>query len=139
MVRSSRTPFEVSGYDVVLVGQVDPIKIDIDKIQAKLDSPEYAVMAQSLREIGLHSAVDLLATYAGRPTDLQGWLKDAVITHDKDMRLQYLAGMSLNLYQANDIYQDMVKFGPFMPKEMFTGSDVHLQLLEKAIAQGTSR
>jgi hypothetical protein len=26
-----------------------------------------------------------------------------------------------------------------MPKEMFTGSDVHLQLLEKAIAQGTSR
>jgi hypothetical protein len=33
----------------------------------------------------------------------------------------------------------MVKFGPFMPKEMFTGSDVHLQLLEKAIAQGTSR
>jgi len=73
----------------------------------------------------LHSAVDLLATYAGRPTDLQGWLKDAMVTHDKDMRLQYLAGMSLNLYQANDIYQDMVKYGPFMPREMFTGSDVH--------------
>ena len=128
-----------SGYDVVLVGQADPIKIDVDKIQAKLDSPEYEVMAQSLREIGLHSAVDLLATYAGRPTDLQGWLKDAMVTHDKDLRLQYLAGMSLNLYQANDIYQDMVKFGPTMPKDMFTGSDVHLQLLEKAIAQGTSR
>jgi hypothetical protein len=70
---------------------------------------------------------------------LQSWLKDAIITHDKDMRLQYLAGMSLNLYHANDIYQDMVKYGPYMPKEMFTGSDVHLQLLDHAISQGTSR
>ena len=83
--------------------------------------------------------MDLLATYAGRPTDLQGWLKDAVVTRDKDMRLQYLAGMSLNLYQANDIYQDMVRYGPYMPKEMFTGSEASLQALERAIANGTSR
>jgi spermidine synthase len=128
-----------SGYDVVLVGQAEPIKIDIDKMQARLDSPEYAVLSKSLKDIGLFSAVDLLATYAGRPSDLQSWLKDAIITHDKDMRLQYLAGMSLNLYHANDIYQDMVKYGPYMPKEMFTGSDVHLQLLDHAISQGTSR
>jgi spermidine synthase len=128
-----------SGYDVVLVGQAEPIKIDIDKMQARLDSPEYAVLSKSLKDIGLFSAVDLLATYAGRPSDLQSWLKDAIITHDKDMRLQYLAGMSLNLYHANDIYQDMVKYGPYMPKEMFTGSDVHLQLLDRAISQGTSR
>jgi hypothetical protein len=33
----------------------------------------------------------------------------------------------------------MVKYGPYMPKEMFTGSDVHLQLLDHAISQGTSR
>ena len=128
-----------AGYDVVLVGMAEPIKIDIDKIQAKLDNPEYSVMAQSLKEIGLYSAVDLLATFAGRPTDLQGWMKDAVITHDKDMRLQYLAGMSLNLYQANDIYQDMVKYGVYMPKDMFTGSDASLQALDRAINQGTSR
>ena len=35
------------GYDVVLLGQVEPTKIDVDKLQAKLDSPEYARMAQS--------------------------------------------------------------------------------------------
>jgi spermidine synthase len=128
-----------AGYDVVLVGQAEPIKIDIDKFQAKLDSPEYAVMAQSLKEIGLHSAVDLLATFAGRPSDLKGWTKDAIITHDKDMRLQYLAGMSLNLYQANDIYQDMVRYGVYMPRDLFTGSEASLKALEQAISQGTSR
>jgi len=128
-----------AGYDVVLVGMAEPIKIDIDQIQAKLDSPEYSVMAQSLKEIGLYTAVDLLATFAGRPTDLEGWLKGAIITNDKDMRLQYLAGMSLNLYQANDIYQDMVRYGVYMPRDMFTGSEASLQALDRAINQGTSR
>jgi spermidine synthase len=122
-----------------VIGQADPIQIDIDKMQAKLDSPAYAITSKSLQEIGFHSAVDLLATYAGRPSDLQQWLKGAVITHDRDMRIQYLAGMSLNLYHADDIYKSMVKYGPYMPKEMFTGGDVHLQLLDQAITQGLSR
>lgn len=128
-----------TGYDVVLVGQAEPIKIDIDKMQERLESPAYAVMKKSLSEIGLFSAVDLLATYAGRPSDLQPWLSNAMVTHDKDMRLQYLAGMSLNLYHANDIYQNMVKYNPYMPKEMFTGSDTHLQLLDHAISAGLVR
>jgi len=127
------------GYDVVLIGQADPIRIDIDKMQAKLESPAYAATSKSLQEIGFNSAIALLGTYAGRPTDLQGWLKGAEIIHDKDMRIQYLAGRSLNLYRANDIYQSMVKFGPYMPKDMFTGSDANLQLLDRTITQGLSR
>jgi len=87
----------------------------------------------------LSSVSHLLATYAGRPSDLKSWLQRAVITHDRDMRIQYLAGMSLNLYRTDPIYQNMVKYGPYMPKEMFTGSDVHLQLLDRAITQGLSR
>jgi spermidine synthase len=74
------------GYDVVLIGQADPIRIDIDKMQAKLESPAYAATSKSLQEIGFGSATALLGTYAGRPTDLQGWLKGAEIIHDKDMR-----------------------------------------------------
>jgi len=128
-----------AGYDVVVIGQADPIQIDIDRMQARLDSPDYATTSKSLQEIGLFSAVDLLGTYAGRPSDLQPWLKGAVITHDRDMRIQYLAGMSLNAYHADDIYKNMVKFGPYMPKELFTGSDVRLKLLERAIKEGLSR
>src|SRR6185369_10810974 len=67
---------EGRGYDLVLLGTVDPVKIDVDAIQAKLQRPEYAPVAQSLREIGMQSAVDLFATYAGRKPDLQEWLKD---------------------------------------------------------------
>jgi hypothetical protein len=55
------------GYDVVLIGQADPIRIDIDKMQAKLESPAYAATSKSLQEIGFNSAIALLGTYAGTP------------------------------------------------------------------------
>ena len=55
-----------AGYDLVLIGQVEDTKIDVDAIQAKLQRPEYAPIAQSLREIGMNSAVDLFSTFAGR-------------------------------------------------------------------------
>jgi len=48
------------GYDVVLVGQAEPMKIDVDKMQQRLNMPEYAPVVQSLRETGIYSAVDLL-------------------------------------------------------------------------------
>src|SRR5258708_15140703 len=62
------------GSDLVLLGQVDDTKIHVDDIQAKLHRPEYAQVRQSLREIGMSSAVDLFSTVAGRAGDLQPWL-----------------------------------------------------------------
>src|SRR3954464_5366039 len=50
---------EGKGYDLVLLGQVEPTKIDVDAVQAKLQRPEYQPVARSLREIGMNSAVDL--------------------------------------------------------------------------------
>ena len=120
------------GYDVVLLGQVEPTKIDVDKLQAKLDSPEYARMAQSLREIGIYSATDLMATYAGNVADLKPWTQDAMINRDRNLRLQYLAGMSLNTYQADPIYIKMTAHSQY-PESLFTGSPATLEALRRAI------
>ena len=46
--------FNGVGYDMVLLGQVEPTRIDLDEIEARLMRPEYAPVARSLREIGLH-------------------------------------------------------------------------------------
>ena len=56
----------------MLLGQVEPTTIDLDEIEARLKRPEYAPVAQSLREIGMYSAVDLFATYAGQREGLRG-------------------------------------------------------------------
>lgn len=126
------------GYDLVLMGQVDPIKIDLDEIDAKLQSPEFAEVAQSLREIGKHSAVDLFATYAGTPVDLAPWVADASINRDRNLRLQYLAGMGLNLYENARIYADMLRHARY-PQGMFTGSPEKLAALQEAIARAHGR
>jgi spermidine synthase len=121
-----------AGYDLVLMGTVEPLTIDVDEMQRKLLLPENAPIARSLGEIGLYSAVDLFSNYAGRKSDLGPWLQDAQINRDRNLRLQYLAGMGLNLYQSESIYADMLSYSRY-PEDMFTGSPETLQNLREAI------
>ena len=128
-----------AGYDLVLLGQVEDTKIDVDAIQAKLQRPEYAPMAQSLREIGMNSAVDLFATFAGRASDLQPWLADAAINRDRNLRLQFLAGMGLNLYQSDAIYSSMLAYAHRFPDELFVGSPDTMNALRAGILREQGR
>jgi spermidine synthase len=130
---------EGKGYDLVLLGQKGTTKIDVDAIQARLQRPEYAPMAKSLREIGMNSAVDLFSTYAGRKPDLEPWLADATLNRDKNLRLQYLAGLGLNLYQADVIYADMLKHVTRLPEDLFIATDATRASLFAAITKAQGR
>jgi spermidine synthase len=110
-----------AGYDVVLVGQKTPGPIDVDAIEARLESPEYAPVKYSLSQIGFNSAIDLMSTFAARAEQLRPWLADVQINLDKNLRLQYLAGFGLNLYEQAPIYAAMIKERKF-PEGLFTGS-----------------
>jgi len=120
------------GYDLVVMGQLEPIKIDVDKMQAKFDDPAYAEVVQSFREIGIYSAIDLFSNYAGQPSDLVGWLAGAQINTDRNLRLQFLAGMGLNLYESGPIYSAMIA-GTQYPDNIFEGSPETLAALREAI------
>ncbi len=121
-----------AGYDLVLLGQVEPIKIDVDQWQAKLNRPEYQAIAQSLNEIGFPSVIELLATYSGGTADLGGWLKDAAINYDRNLRLQYLAGMGFNLRAAGSIYNSMLAYRR-QPQGIFYGSPASIAALYHTI------
>ena len=127
------------GYDLVIMGQAEPIRINLDQMEAKLQSPTYGQVMQSLREIGFNSAVDLFSTYAGTAQDLEPWLKDASINHDRNLRLQYLAGMGLNLYQSGPIYADMLAYAGRFPDNIFTGSEPLMQALRDGIQRAQGR
>jgi len=116
------------GYDLVLFGQLEAGKINIDTVQARLDDPANAAVAQSLREIGIFSAIDLFGTYAGRQADMKNWLNDAIINTDRNLKLQYLAGLGLNLYQSDAIYKAMIREVKY-PEELFEGSEETLKAL----------
>jgi spermidine synthase len=128
-----------AGYDLVLLGQVEPTRIDIDEMDARLRRLEYAPVAQSLRDIGMSSAVDLFATYAGSAKDFVVWLKDAQINRDRNLRLQYLAGQGLNLYRADVIYADMLNHSQPPPDGLFVGSPALVDELRRKILVSLGR
>jgi spermidine synthase len=123
------------GYDVVLVGRNDPNPIDIDRIEQRLRDPANEVIARSLSEIGIYSALDLFSTYAGRASELKPWLADAQINRDRNLRLQYLAGLGLNLYQQDAIYRAMLPYRRY-PEDLFTGSQERIAMLRSMILGG---
>jgi spermidine synthase len=124
-----------AGYDLVLLGQLGPTRIDIDQIAQRLAKPEYAPVAYSLSQIGFNSAEDLFSTFAAQGKQLAPWLKDAQINHDRNLRLQYLAGLGFNQYQQAAIYRQMLEFRQY-PDSLFTGSPQRLATLKAAILGG---
>ena len=125
------------GYDLVLFGQLEARKIDVDRIQQRLSDPANEGIRRSLGEIGINSAVELFGTYAGTSTDMATWLRDAVINTDRNLRLQYLAGLGLNLYRADVIYKAMIADSRY-PEDLFEGSPETLQRLRDRIETSLS-
>ncbi len=123
-----------NGYDLVLLGRAEPSPINVDDLERRLGQPSYAGVAASLAEIQFHSAVDLLASYAGRARDLAPMLADAEINDDLNMRLQYMAGLGLNALSAPQVYREILSYRKF-PDDLLTGSGEGVSALRRLIGR----
>lgn len=121
------------GYDLVLVGMADDDTINVGRMIERFRQPRFAEVRKSLAEVGLFNITDLLSTFAGRPEDLAHWLNGAQINRDRNMRLQYLAGEGLNMYNEKIIYNNMLSGGVKYPRELFSGSEAELSELKRKI------
>jgi spermidine synthase len=120
------------GYDAVLFGQPEPTVINLDEVQQRFDTLGNGSVAQSLKDAGFRSPIELFATYAGQASRLQGWMKDAQINTDRNLRLQYLAGMYLNSYLGTEILNGILKYYTF-PDDVFVGSDERVETLRQEL------
>jgi spermidine synthase len=120
------------GSDLVLLGQAEETRIDLDDCERRLKRDDCAAVARSLEEVGFGGALDLFATYGGRASDLQGWLKGAEINRDRNLRLQYLAGMGVNTHLSGWIYRQMLGQRRF-PEELFVGSSPRQEALRRLL------
>jgi spermidine synthase len=135
---------ERTGYDAVLFGQVEPTVINIDDLQQRLVRPDHKRVKQSLREVGLWSpkgfegeeekneGIELLATYAGQAPFLKEWSRGAQINTDRNLRLQFLAGMSLNTSMGDEILGTILKHYRW-PEQTFVGTPDSIQALKDAL------
>jgi spermidine synthase len=119
------------GYDLVLLGTADAVPIDVNAVQRRM---EQGGVSASLAEIGFHSAVDLLGTYAGRAQDLAPMLVNAQINDDLNMRLQYMAGLGLNTATAPQVYREILSYRKF-PEDLLVGAGDGLNALRESIGR----
>lgn len=121
------------GYDVVLLGQAGELRIDVERLNARMQRADHEQVADSLQYVGLHSVIDLLGTYAGSSIDLRNWLKDAEINRDRNLRLQYLAGMGSSKYWEAAIYAEMIRSRTY-PEAIFVTDAASREQLEWKLA-----
>ena len=116
------------GYDTVMLGQEKPLLVDLPALQQRLLRPDHARVVQSLNPVALGTPLQLLSTYAGRYADLRTWLAGAEINRDRNLRLQYLAGMQLDSLSGSAAYNEMLRHRVF-PFDIFQAPESQLETL----------
>ncbi len=128
-------PAAGQGHDVVVLAQTEPLKVNVDQVMIRLDQDDHRDVVASLAYVGFSSGLDLLATYAGQAADLAPWLDDAEINYDRNLRLQYLAGLGLNSHCEAAIYKDILGYRK-VSDTIFVSSDRRLQELKLRMGLG---
>jgi spermidine synthase len=105
-----------AGYDLVLIGYPRPAIMDLADAQARLDQPDHAAMKADLQQVGFTDARSMYDTYTGDKFGLADWTRGAAINRDRDLRLQYLAGLSLNRSLGDPIYREIARAKPILPR-----------------------
>jgi len=95
-------------HDVIAVGQLEPTTLDLAEMNRRIQAN--LKLEATLDEANLGTIPALLGQYAGRGEDLQKWLEGAEINHDASLRLEYLAGLSLWMAQADAIFRDIAVY-----------------------------
>ena len=130
------------GYDAILFGQIGPTVIDVDGLERRLERLDHRPVLQSLREVGFgepdtgisgvdvpNEVIDLLATYAGESPSLRESARSAQINTDRNLRLQYLAGLGLNS-QLSEAILSTILAHYYFPDRLFVGSPERIHALE---------
>jgi len=110
-------PYEGKGHDMVLLGTVEPLRVDLGEVERRWHGGK---LAESLAEVGMKTASDLFANYAGRKSELGPWLRGAPLNRDRNLRMEYLAGFGLNKDDAAAIYAGMLAYRR-EPVDLFSG------------------
>jgi spermidine synthase len=96
------------GYDVVMLGQIGPATIDVAALAERIRSQPR--IQRSLAQVNMGDAYRFLGQYLGQAADLSPWLTDAQINHDRSLHLQYLAGLAVDNYDTNKIFNAIAAY-----------------------------
>ncbi|HYR83834.1 MAG TPA: fused MFS/spermidine synthase [Terriglobia bacterium] len=128
------------GYDILLLGRDSAADTSAEELEKRLSRRDHVNVVKSLGEVGFNSAADLLGSFVVRDSDLAPWLADAEINRDRNLRLQYLAGLGINLAEGPSIYQSLLDHSRHAtdrrPRKL---DQMQAETISKALSAGPAR
>ena len=118
----------LSWRQVLLIGWSSQVKESLIEAGFGMDIKGRTWRPNTLKDV----VISLLATYAGRAVDMKEWMENSQINTDRNLRLQYLAGMSVNLSMNTEILKGILKYYEF-PEDIFSGSSQRVQEMKLAL------
>jgi len=110
------------GYDLVVVGTTEHIAPSVRTVLDRLqDDPR---VRRSLAEVGLGQPRALANTFVCYGRQLEGWLADAEINRDRNLRLQFLAGLTPDAATQQQILQELTAHRRVLPMNLSQAGDV---------------
>jgi spermidine synthase len=100
----------------VMLGHNGPTTVDVGALAERIDSNP--AIHQSLADVDIGDVYLFLFQYLGQARDLTGWLTDAQINRDRSLRLQYLAGLSVDNFDTGEIFRAIAEHRRF-PENVF--------------------
>ncbi|MEQ9460872.1 MAG: fused MFS/spermidine synthase [Phycisphaeraceae bacterium] len=125
-----------AGYDVVLLAGRESVQIDLAAYQSSVEANP--LVKRALVEIGFDAMLPMLRMYAGAAADMRGWLADTPVNRDVSLRLEYLAGLSLNQQRSQEIYAELVSHRR-EPDRVFLGPEDIIRALWERIETPAGR
>ena len=126
---------ENEGYDLVLLGMNEPLRVDVGHVRDTLDA--LPGIRRALEEAGINSLTRLLGSFTATGIDVRPWLETAEINQDRSLRLQYLAGIAAGRYESNTIYRSISRYREY-PEEIFQADERTEDLLRRQFEENTT-
>jgi spermidine synthase len=114
---------EWSGYDLVVVGTTERVAPDVRRMMSRFQSDPR--LQRSLTEVGLGDPHSLARTFVCYGRQLSDWLADAEINRDRNLRLQFLAGVTPDAHTEHSILQELTTNRTSPPTALRTGTFAH--------------
>lgn len=90
------------GYDLTLVGTIDQMVIDPARFARQVAAAP--ALRQSLADVEFWGGTAVMRAFVGYGSELANWLRGTELNRDRNLRLQYLAGLSPENYTEHDIF-----------------------------------
>jgi spermidine synthase len=100
------------GFDIVLLGSRSEATMTRESLARRLSRRDHANVLKSLGVIEFASADAVMSTYLADHHRLRSWISDGQINRDRNLKLQYLAGIGVNRNEAVSLYQAIAAFRP---------------------------